>query len=155
MKRFFLLSTVIATALFWAVAGSGYGQEAAGDDPGFQIVVHKSNPLDTLTRSQVSSYLLKKKVRWPNGTGVDPVDLDGRSPVRAAMSQAIHQRSVASIKNYWQRQIFAGYNTPPPELADDANVLTFIAGNPGAIGYISDETDLKDSEAKKVQITTE
>ena len=153
MKRFFLLSAVLATTLFWGVAGSGYGQESSSETNGFKIVVHRTNPIDSLSRSQISSFLLKKKNRWPSGDEVDPVDLDGRSSVRASMSQVIHQRSVASIKNYWQRQIFAGYNTPPPELEDDTKILEFVNDNPGAIGYVSAQTDLKDTEVKSVTIT--
>lgn len=154
MKRFLLLSAVLATALLWGIAGSSHGQESSiGATDSFKIVVHRTNPLDSMTRSQISSFLLKKKNRWPSGGGVDPVDLDGRSSVRASMSQAIHQRSVASIKNYWQRQIFAGYNTPPPELEDDAKVVDFVKENPGAIGYVSARVDLTDSEVKAVTIT--
>ena len=66
------------------------------------------------------------------------------------MSQSIHLRSVASIKNYWQRQIFAGHNTPPPEVDDDDAVIDFIAEHPGAIGYISSETSVSDVKVIKV-----
>lgn len=102
----------------------------------YRVIVNASNPTKELTKSEVSSFLLKKKTKWAHGPEAAPADL-GESPVRDAMSEDIHGRTVASIKNFWQRQIFSGRDVPPPELADDSKMVEFVRGKEGAIGYVS------------------
>ncbi len=135
MKNSLLLSILVGAAI--VAASTMHAQSASQSRPGFKIVTHPDNPFSSLTRAQISNFLLKKKSRWKNGWQVDPVDLGSRSSVRAEMSQLIHERSVASIKNYWQRQIFSGNNTPPPELETDQEVVDFVKNNRGSIGYVS------------------
>lgn len=142
MKNTLLLSILVSVAII--AASTMYAQSASQSQAGFKVVVHPDNPFVSLTRSQISNYLLKKKSRWKNGWQVDPVDLGSRSSVRAEMSQLIHERSVASIKNYWQRQIFSGNNTPPPELETDQEVVDFVKNNRGSIGYVSEDFDTDD-----------
>ena len=50
--------------------------------------------------------------------------------------------SVQMIAEFWRQQIFSGRNVPPVEKASDAEVLDFVRGNPGAIGYVSASTSL-------------
>lgn len=109
----------------------------------FKVIVHPDNPNAILAAKDVSSLLLKKKTKW-DGTemSVDPIDLDGGSAVREAFSEAVHGRSVSSIKNYWQRQIFSGREVPPPEAKSDAEVIAFVSRSPGAIGYVSSDARL-------------
>lgn len=111
----------------------------------FKVVVHASNPISSLPLSQVSRIFLKKTTRWDDGTDIVPVDQTDRSEVRSAFSEAVHGRSVASIKSYWQRLIFSGRGIPPEELETDAEVLAFVARQPGAIGYVSASARLNSS----------
>ena len=155
MKYLLLLSITLCTA--WLAVQAAIAQQARGglgneiEPAAFKVVVNSANESNVLSRSQISNYLLKKKSRWENGSQVDPVDLVSRSKIRAAMSQLIHERSVASIKNYWQRQIFSGHNTPPPELDSDQAVLDFVGSNPGGIGYVAAGTPTPD-EVKELKI---
>lgn len=103
----------------------------------YRVIVNSANPTKELTRSQVSSFLLKKKPKWDHGPDAAPADLAGESAVRSAMSEEIHGRTVASVKNFWQRQIFSGRDVPPPEMPDDAKMVEFVRGKDGAIGYVS------------------
>ncbi len=132
MKKFCLF--LAALALFVA---PGLPQPEAQDGAGFRIIVNSANPVRELTKTQVSNFLLKKKAKWDHGVDAVPADLDAQSGVRAAMSEEIHGRSVASIKNFWQRQIFSGRDVPPNELADDNRMLDHVRSHPGAIGYVS------------------
>lgn len=131
MKRSFAFGLLLMALLAatWDFAGA---QESS-----FVVIVHPSNAEKTLSKSRVSQLLLKKSSRWENGTAAEPVDLNAQSPVREQVSEVIHGRSVNSIKSYWQRQIFSGKSVPPPELASDADVVAYVRGRPGAIGYVS------------------
>ena len=107
-------------------------QEAA-----YNVVVNKDNPVNSLTKKEVSNLFLKKVTKWSNGRTVQPLDLVETSRVRDKFSKEIHSRKVSSIKAYWQKQIFSGRKIPPAEKKSDREVLTFVQKNPGAIGYIS------------------
>ena len=109
---------------------------------GYRVIVNAANQATEISREEVSRLLLKKQTSWDDGTVAEPVDLDGKSDVRDAFSREVHGRSVSSIKNYWQRQIFSGRAVPPPELGSDAEVVGFVAGHPGGIGYVADGTAL-------------
>lgn len=110
---------------------------AAQENRAYKIIVNAENPATSLSKDEVSRLLLKKITQWDNGTPADPVDLDSKSQVRDVFSQDIHGRSVASVKNYWQRQIFSGRAIPPPELSQEQDVIQFVQSRAGAIGYIS------------------
>jgi ABC-type phosphate transport system substrate-binding protein len=103
----------------------------------FVVVVNDQNASESVSRTAVSRFFLKKASRWENGAAVLPVDLPANSPIRDAFSREVLAKSVSSIKAYWQQQIFSGRDVPPPEKGDDAAVLEFVQSNPNAIAYVS------------------
>ncbi len=106
----------------------------------FQVVVHSANPVESLSRSQLSAIFMKRIRSWPGGGEIVPVESPVRSPLRERFSRAVHGKSVAFVVRYWQRLIFAGRGIPPQELPSDAAVLDLVKSHRGAIGYISAET---------------
>jgi ABC-type phosphate transport system substrate-binding protein len=115
-------------------------------DPGYRVIVHRDNPVTTLTKGQVAKMLTKKTTTWKNGNKVLPVDQRVGSKVRDAISRAVHGRSAKAIKTWWNQQIFAGKGVPPPELSSDAKVVSYVAANPGAIGYVSADAPTGDTK---------
>jgi ABC-type phosphate transport system substrate-binding protein len=104
---------------------------------GYKVVVNAANPAKKLSKAQVSAYFLKRSTAWDAGGTVQPVDLpDG--PVREKFCAEVLGKSAAAVKAYWTRLTFAGRDTPPAAKASDDEVLAFVRGNPGAIGYVSD-----------------
>lgn len=132
--------------------GSSLPLEAQETD--FKIVVNTANSTDSLTSSLISKIFLKKSARWENKESILPIDQSDKASVRESFSVAIHEKSVAAIKAYWQRMIFSGREAPPPEADSDAAVLKFVAARKGAIGYVSKSTALIDG-VKELRVTTE
>jgi ABC-type phosphate transport system substrate-binding protein len=116
----------------------------------FLVIVHSSNAETSLTKSELSHLLLKKLTKWKDGRSVVPIDLVEGSLVRRSFSRAVHGRDVPAIKNYWQQQIFSGRGVPPREIDFEDEVVRLVARTPGAIGYVSTATPLKD--VKKIRI---
>ena len=110
---------------------------ASAPESEFKLVVNASNDAASLTEGEVGQYFLKKKAAWPGGQPVLAVDQSDESPVRRAFSKTVLKKDVATVKSYWQTQIFAGRGVPPPEKASDAAVLAFVEANASAIGYVS------------------
>ncbi len=116
---------------------------SAQESVSFKLVVHPDNPTTSAKRKEVANFFLRKVKAWPDGTGVEPVDLRSTSEVREVFSREIHNRSVRSILLYWQRQVFSGRTTSPPTFESDAEVLRFVRERRGAIGYVSDTASIE------------
>ena len=117
----------------------------------WKVIVHPSNPVTSISKPRLSRFLLKSTTTWDNGGKVLPVDQKVTSSARDGMSRVVHGRSARVIKNWWNQQIFAGKGVPPPELGSDAKVVTFVLGNPGAIGYVDGAAPTGD--AKVITVT--
>ena len=117
------------------------GSISAAEAAGFQLIVHPSNPVTELSRTEVSRLFFKKVRRWESGVKVKPVDLSARTELRAEFSEEVHGRSYSSVRAYWQQQIFTGRDVPPPEQSSDSEVIEYVLANPGAIGYVAAGVD--------------
>lgn len=126
----------------------------AEEEISFKVLVNASSPTVELTKKETSKLFLKKIKRWKeNNEAVLPVDQVEDSPVREQFSEEIHGKKVSSIKAYWQKQIFSGRGVPPPEKASDEEVLKYVEKNVGAIGYVSESTEIDTYAIKVVKIT--
>lgn len=113
--------------------------EVHAGEAAFYVVVHPSNPMDSIKRAELSAIYTKRTRSWPDGREIVPVDQPAASPVRERFSRAIHGKSVAYVMRYWQRLIFSGREIPPRQLQNDAAVLELVKNSPSAIGYIAGE----------------
>jgi ABC-type phosphate transport system substrate-binding protein len=106
----------------------------------WKLVANNSVSTTTLSKKQVGDLFLKKTAKWDSGAAVVPVDQIDASTAREAFSKAVHGKTAAAVKSYWNQQIFSGRDVPPVEKRTDNEVLSFVRSTPGAIGYVSDGT---------------
>jgi ABC-type phosphate transport system substrate-binding protein len=132
------MRTLLSVAAVLALATSAAPLRAQANS--FRIVVNAANPVSSLTRTEASRLFLKKVTSWRDGKPVLVVDQPEVSPCRRSFTKEIHGREVSSVKSYWQQMIFAGRAVPPPEKPSDSDVVSFVATNPSAIGYVSPNT---------------
>ncbi len=149
MKPLSITCLIAALLCLWA---PGLGAQ----DSGFIVVVHPDNPVQSLSKAEVSDIFLKKVTRWESfrdgertdrRVSIEAVDQESTAPVRDGFSVAIHGRTVDRIKAYWQRRIFSGRDVPPPELASDSDVLDWVRNHPGGIGYVTPSASLSGVKA--------
>lgn len=133
-KRRIVGSIIAVAAALLALALS-----ARADSPrtSYVLVCHPDNRLSNVERRFVQDAFLKKVTTWPTGDGAHPVDLLPSSPVRRQFSEEVLRRSVSAVRIFWEQRIFAGRDLPPPEVANDAEVIRFVMRDRGAIGYVS------------------
>jgi ABC-type phosphate transport system substrate-binding protein len=108
---------------------------------GWVVIVNSANPVSDLSKDDVSKLMLKKTPKWKTGQEVFPIEF-GNDAIKETFSKAVHGRPSAAIKSYWQQQLFAGKDVPPPEMALEKDVIGFVRANPNAIGYVSAGADL-------------
>jgi ABC-type phosphate transport system substrate-binding protein len=110
------------------------------ESDGFKVIVNSSNPVKTLSKTQLSKLFMKKQTTWENGQPVVPVDLTINAAVRAQFSSKVLNKSTMAVKNYWQQQVFSGKDIPPLEKANESEVIAFVQNTPGGIGYLPEAT---------------
>jgi ABC-type phosphate transport system substrate-binding protein len=127
------LIVLVAVALLGLLSGP----RSAAAQSGFVVIVNDGNAARSLSRDELSQIFLKQRTDFPSGLAALPVDLSDGSPVREAFSQSVHGRSNSAVDAFWQRQIFSGRGVPPLQKSSDDEVIAFVRGNAGAVGYVS------------------
>lgn len=127
-----LAHILLVTALLLMGSEILTGDQAEAQQASFKVVVSSNNPLSEIDRDQLSKLFLKRARK----STAQPVDQSEASAVRENFSRSIHGRSVKAIKSYWLRMIFSGDASAPPELGSDQAVLSYLAANDNAIGYV-------------------
>lgn len=115
---------------------------ASAEETSIRIIVHPSNGAQAFTRRELSDLFLKKTTRWPDGAAVHPVEPPERSMTRLHFLSGVMGKTAFALKVFWKRRVAEGHDAPPEELPSDADVVAYVRGTPGAIGYVSPETDV-------------
>jgi ABC-type phosphate transport system substrate-binding protein len=118
------------------------------ETPAFKVVVHSTNPLETLPRAMVAQMFLHRVRRWEfndplrENPLVEVVEQPEGAPLRESFARFVHRRPSSSLKRYWMRQIFSGRGRKPTTRDTDREILAFVRDRTGAIGYVSVDTPL-------------
>ncbi len=131
MKKYIFLFVVVVFCTISGVSAQSY-----------KIIVNKTNAVETISQKELAMVFLKKKKKWENGTLISPIDQQASAQVRGSFSKQVFKKNVAAIRSYWQRAIFSGMDAGPIEKESDKDVIEYVKNNKGAIGYISDTTQV-------------
>ncbi|HTW23197.1 MAG TPA: substrate-binding domain-containing protein [Candidatus Baltobacteraceae bacterium] len=101
------------------------------------VVVNKSNSVDSLTLADVKKIFDGDKGSWSNGKRITVIMLAQGSPERDAVLHDIYKMSESDYSKYFMQASFTGKVDAPPKDDNSASqVKQDVAGNPGAIGYV-------------------
>lgn len=134
-----------------ALAAGVLTAPARAQDKDFVVIVNSFNPFVTIRADDLSRIFLKKSATWSNGQAAQPVDQPENSTLRRRFTARVLNRDTASLKSYWQQQVFSGRAVPPPALESDAAVLEFVRQHPYSVGYVSASTPLT-SEVRVIAV---
>jgi len=109
---------------------------ARAEETSFRVVVHPTNPAESISRRELSALFLKKVTGWPDGSAVHPVEPQESSVTRAHFLSDVIGKSAFAVKTFWNKRVFAGRDVPPVEKRSDEEVVAFVRATPGAIGYV-------------------
>jgi len=99
------------------------------------VIVHPSNT-DALDKSTISRLFLNKAKTFPNGTQANAVALADDQAATDEFNNKVLNKSTAQLTAFWSKLVFTGKGQPPKVLPNDAAVISTVASNPGAIGFI-------------------
>lgn len=139
MKRIrpalFLCAGMVTLALAILSAISVQPVEAAGDP--IVVIVNAANPVDNLSVSELKKLFMSDRSKWDTGKSVAPVMVAAGAPERTAFLKTVCGMNDADFGKYFVQAAFNGKSaTPPKEVGSAASVKAFVAGSPGAIGFV-------------------
>ena len=109
---------------------------------GFQVIANLAKPATSLNKGDVAKVFLKALGKWESGLVAAPCGNAASKAVTDAFARTVLGRSASALESYWQQQIFAGKDIPPPEKKSDEDVIAYVQATPGAIGYVAVGTTL-------------
>jgi hypothetical protein len=127
---------LLLLAMLWLGAAPAY----VTGDLGLVVIVHPSNPMQSVDRAFLRAAFLKQETSWPGGLTIQPVDLARSDPTHERFSLAVLGKTLAQLRSYWSARIFSGTDVPPSEVDSPAAAIRFVLGHPGAVGYLPSGT---------------
>ena len=141
MKKTFLLIAMLALA--------GAALFAAGNDVKVAVIVSAGSPLAKSLDAAGVKKIFTGKMLYIDGVLIVPLNRKDQDIYTMFLERFVGQTN-SSYKNYWVKLVFA-QGLEAPEIKDTAaEVISLVAENKAAIGYVTD-AELKGSE-KKVKV---
>lgn len=101
------------------------------------IVIGNLAGIESLSATQVEDVFMGRMRSLSNGRVAVPIDY---SALRSDFYQKLISRPLEQVDAYWAKIIFTGLASSPIKLSDDEDVITKVAENIDAIGYIDRES---------------
>lgn len=114
------------------------------------VIVSADNPVDRLSRQQITDIYLGRSDSFPDGRTANPIDQKPGSPAREIFYETVVGRTSAQVRDHWSGIVFTGRGQPPPEVKGDGDMRERVATDPTAIGYVT--RDYVDDSVRIVEI---
>jgi ABC-type phosphate transport system substrate-binding protein len=142
MNRRTVLLGFLAVVL--PVCLSAGARPASADVDEIAVIVHKSNGIPPMNRSQLSAIFKAKSTQFSGGGRADPVNLSPEDVVRQEFDLTVLGMKPDEIERFWlDNKIRSGVGSPRRLSGPDA-VVRFVAGTENGIGYVA-SSDANDS----------
>ena len=100
------------------------------------VIISAKNPISKLSADQVSQIFLGQTKTYYTGAMAEPVDGAEGAAARNDFYQKVLGKNASQLKAHWSKLSFSGKGQPPKALANDQEVVKFVAANPKFIGYV-------------------
>jgi ABC-type phosphate transport system substrate-binding protein len=137
MKRLFLLFAIGVMLGTWQIAAADV-----------QIIANASIGAAELSTDDVKEIFLGTKTAVA-GVDVVPV-LANTGSAHELFLKTYVGKSDQGLRNHFKSLVFTGKGSMPKSFASDAEIVKYVAGTKGAIGYISGSADA--GAAKKISV---
>ncbi|MBV1871206.1 MAG: phosphate ABC transporter substrate-binding protein [Gammaproteobacteria bacterium] len=114
------------------------------------VVVNPSSPVSSLSDKDLKRVYLGKATTLPGGVSVTLSDQTFGSDVRAQFYRMCCNVSAQQARSRWAGILFSGSGQPPAEVGADKEVVSWVAGNKNAMGYV--DSTMVDSTVKVIKV---
>jgi ABC-type phosphate transport system substrate-binding protein len=104
----------------------------------FAVIVHRSNPIEGMTFSELRRIFMLDTQTWPHGRKITVVLRDKGQPERADAIRIICGLSEDDYEKHILLRTFQGrVNIGPRSIQSSSAMVRFVYSAPGAIGYVA------------------
>ncbi|MCV2883538.1 substrate-binding domain-containing protein [Aestuariibacter sp. AA17] len=132
--RSVFIATLCTLASLW-IFSAAHAQVA--------VIVHPSNSSE-LDEGTIKKIFLGKTTKFNDGKIALPLNGAKDSAPREYFNNTVLGRTTNQVNSYWSKLVFTGKGEMPKEVDSDAEVVSTVAANQGAIGYV-DPSAVNDS----------
>jgi len=105
------------------------------------VIVHKDSPVDSMTVDDLRRYYSDVYVVWASGEKVKIFDLPMDDPMRRVFSSMVLGKEPQDVTMEWaSKRITNTAKNPPTILKSQLLMLSKVAHDVNALGYISEES---------------
>jgi len=120
---------LVTVAMLPALAISGKNDIA--------LIVHKSNPMNNVSSSELRRIFLGDETRWSNNDRITILLLPPGTDERQKFLRSLLRMSDDDFVRHWISRVFQGQaSTGPKTAASSASMVRLVAGLPTAVGVI-------------------
>ncbi len=101
------------------------------------IITHNDTKTVSISKNIIADMYLDKIKTHRDGIRVKTVDQAPGSDAKKEFYQAIMSKTETQVNRYWAKRRYSGKGKPPIVISGDDAVKSWVANNPGAIGYIN------------------
>ncbi len=114
------------------------------------IITNKDVKDTAITKADLKEIFLGKKVQWADNTKIRFVTLKESGPHETFVKAYIN-KSTKQYSNYWRKMVFTGKVRIPKSSTTSAELMDYVSGTNGAIGYIGSGTTPSNVNTVNVQ----
>ncbi len=104
------------------------------------VITGSSTSVDSIDEGTIGKIFLGKTKSLPNGSPVEFVVLKSGG-VHEDFLKHFVKKSPSQFKTYWKKQVFTGKGKQPKSFDSEAELVAYVIGKSGVIGYVSAGTD--------------
>jgi len=114
------------------------------------VIVNKENTIDKLSSGEVKLYWLRKiKKRWPDmNKNIKPADRKSKCSEQDAFYSKVLSMSASDVETYFTQKQYESAEKPQDKFASDSDMISFIAEEAGAIGFVNVSSLTAEAKAK-------
>jgi ABC-type phosphate transport system substrate-binding protein len=103
------------------------------------IITNKDVKDTAITKEDLKEIFLGKKVQWTDNTKIRFVTSKEPDSHKTFLRTYIN-KSAKQYSNYWRKMVFTGKGKIPKSFTTSAEMIEYVSGTSGAIGYIGSST---------------
>lgn len=106
-----------------------------------KVIANPCVPEATLSQNVIKAVFLGTRTTWSDGRSIEFVTLISGDVHKAFLKKFV-EKTPSQFSTYWKRQVYTGKGFSPKSFATERELIDYVAGHDGAVGYVSGDADV-------------